>query len=65
MARLYRKQEKQGEKVEAIEERAQNSADTIAQDVDEVLKEEKSLKTESAQRLNEILEETEDLRQEK
>lgn len=64
LARLAKKQEKEDEKVEAIKERAKDSADTISKDVEEIIKEEKEIHTDSTQRLNEILEETEELREE-
>ncbi len=64
LARLQKKQEKEDEKVEAIKEREQDSADTISKDVEEIIKEEKEIHGESTKRLNEILEETEELREE-
>lgn len=64
LARLQKKQEKEDEKVEAIKERAEDSADTISKDVEEIIKGEKGIQTESTKRLNEILEETEGLREE-
>ena len=63
--KLYQKQDQKDEKVIQMEERAKAAADTISEDVDEVLKDEKSsLKGKDVEKLNEILEETEDLRQE-
>jgi len=61
----YRQSDKQDEKVEALEERTKEAADTISEDIEEVIKDEKdSLKGEDMEKLNEILEETEDLRAE-
>lgn len=60
----YRDREKQEEQIEALEERSEEAADTISQDVESVMKHEKNLKEEDVEKLNEILEETEDLRQE-
>jgi mevalonate kinase len=61
----YRQSDKQDEKVEALEERTKEAADTISEDIEEVVKDEKdSLKSEDMEKLNEILEETEDLRAE-
>jgi hypothetical protein len=61
----YRKSDKQEEAIEALEERTKDAADTISQDLEEVIKDEKAnLKSEDMEKLNEILEETEDLRAE-
>jgi hypothetical protein len=61
----YRKNDKQTTEIEALEERTKDAADTIAKDLEEVIKDEKaSLKSEDMEKLNEILEETEDLRAE-
>jgi hypothetical protein len=61
----YRKTDKQDETIEALEERTKEAADTIAEDIEEVIKDEKeTLKGADMEKLNEILEETEDLRQE-
>jgi len=61
----YRKTDKQDAEIEAIEEREKDSADTIAQDIAEVVKNERgNLKAEDIDKLNEVLEETEDLREE-
>jgi hypothetical protein len=61
----YRRNDKQDEQIEALEERTKEAADTISEDVEEVIKDEqKSLKSEDVEKLNEILEETEDLRAE-
>lgn len=65
LGREYRKTDKQEGNIEALEERTKEAADTISEDVEEVIKDEKAnLKTEDVQKLNEILEETEDLRAE-
>jgi predicted transcriptional regulator len=48
-----------------LEERSEDAGKTIARDVEEVLQHEKeNLKAEDVEKLNEILEETEDLRSE-
>jgi hypothetical protein len=61
----YRKTDKQTAEIESMEERAKEAADTIAEDVEEVIEDEKQvLKEKDVEKLNEILEETEDLRQE-
>jgi len=61
----YQKNDKQQEKVEALEERTKEAADTIAKDLDAVIKDEKqNLAAKDIERLNEVLEETEDLREE-
>lgn len=61
----YRKSDKQEASIEALEERTKEAADTISEDIEEVIKDEKdSLKGEDMEKLNEILEETEDLRAE-
>jgi len=63
--REYRKSDKQEGDIEALEERTKEAADTISEDVEKVVKNEKqNLKQEDVERLNEILEETEDLREE-
>lgn len=63
--REYRKREAQDEDIEAFGERTKEAADTISKDVEKVLKDEKQiLKHHDIEKLNEILEETEDLRQE-
>lgn len=62
----YRDREEQEEAIENLEERSEEAGKTIAKDVEEVLKsEKKNLKEEDVEKLNEILEETEDLRSEK
>ena len=61
----YRKNDKENEQIEALEERTKDAANTIAEDIEEVIKDEKAnLKEEDVEKLNEILEETEDLRAE-
>ena len=63
--REYRKSDQQEGDIEALEERTKEAADTISEDVEEIVKNEKqNLKQEDMEKLNEILEETEDLRQE-
>lgn len=61
----YRREEKQQSHIEEMEERTKDAADTISSDVEEVLEnEKKNLKIEDVEKLNNILEETEDLREE-
>lgn len=61
----YRDRDKQEEALQEITEREKEAADTISKDVEEVIKEEKGkLKTKSVEKLDEILEESEDLREE-
>lgn len=63
--REYRKDEIQQSHIEAMDERTKEAADTISKDVEEVLTSEKDkLKSQDVEKLNEILEETEDLREE-
>ncbi len=63
--REYRKSDKQEGDIEALEERTKEAADTISEDVQEVVRNEKqNLKQEDMEKLNEILEETDDLREE-
>ncbi len=62
----YKKSEQSEAKIEAMEERAKDAADTITENVEEILEDEKeTLKDKDVEKLNEILEETEDLREEK
>lgn len=62
----YRKDEEQQEELEKMKERSKDAADTIAGDVQEVLeKEKKNLKPNDVEKLNDILEETEIMREEK
>lgn len=60
----YRDRDRQEEAIEQLEERTKEAADTISKDVEIVIKKESSLKPEAVEKLDEILEETEDLRQE-
>lgn len=61
----YRKTDLQDEKINALEERTKEAADTISKDVDEIIADEKTnLKEKDMEKLNEILEETDDLRSE-
>jgi hypothetical protein len=61
----YRKTDKQEAEIEALEEREKDAADTISEDIAEVVKNEKAnLKPEDIDKLNEVLEESEDLREE-
>jgi mevalonate kinase len=62
---MFKKQDKEEDALVKVKERAADAADTISKDVGEVLEKEKaSLKSEDVEKLGEILEETEDLRQE-
>ena len=61
----YRVNDQKEEAIEALEERSKDSADTISKDIEEVIKDEKAnLKSKDLDKLNEVLEETEDLREE-
>lgn len=61
----YRRNDEEEKKLESIEERTRDAADTIAHDVEQVLKRKKdNLEHEDLEQLNDILEETEDLRAE-
>ncbi|MBI3985050.1 MAG: hypothetical protein HY344_03900 [Candidatus Levybacteria bacterium] len=63
--REYRRSDQQDEKVNALKDRTKEAADTISEDIEEVIEEEKgSLKEKDVEKLNEVLEETEDLRSE-
>jgi hypothetical protein len=63
--REYRANDQKEEAIEALEERSKDAADTISEDVEEIIKDEKAnLKNEDMDKLNEVLEETEDLREE-
>jgi hypothetical protein len=63
--REYRKSDKEEADIESLEERTTEAADTISEDVEELVKNEKeSLKQVDMEKLNEILEETDDLREE-
>ena len=62
--KIYQNQDNNDE-VKQIKEREKDAADTISEDIDEVIEKEKSnLKSEDVEKLNEILEQTEDLREE-
>lgn len=62
----YRKTDKDEAELESLKERSKEAADTISEDIEEVIKDEKSeLKDKDMEKLNEVLEETEDLRAEK
>jgi hypothetical protein len=61
----YRRNDKQSESIEELKERTSEAADTISKDVEGVLNDEKqNMKPKDMDKLNEVLEETEDLRQE-
>lgn len=61
----YQKGEQQDEKIQSLKERTQEAADTISDDIEGVIKNEKqNLKDKDIEKLNEVLEETEDLRAE-
>jgi hypothetical protein len=61
----YRTNDQKEEEIEALEERSKDAADTISEDIEEIIKDEKAnLKSEDLEKLNEVLEETEDLREE-
>lgn len=61
----YKDREKQQEQIEDMAERTEDAANTIAHDVEDVIKKEKkNLEATEVKKLNEILEETEDLRRE-
>ena len=63
---MFKKQDKIEDEVVKTKERAQEAADTISKDVGDVIEKEKqTLKSEDVEKLNEVLEETEDLRAEK
>lgn len=64
LAFFFGREYKKRDSVEEVKERAKDSADTIAKDVEEVLKNEKSMNTNDVEKLNDILEETENLRAE-
>jgi hypothetical protein len=61
--REYQKSDAQDEQMNAIKERSREAADTISEDVEDILKTEKeTLKPQDMEKLNEILEEADDLR---
>lgn len=62
----YKARDEEQAEIEALEERSKDAADTIAENVEEVLENEKAtLKPKDVEKMNEILEEAEDLREEK
>lgn len=62
----YRDRDEEETEIQAMQERTKEAADTISNDVQEVLQKEKDLlEPEEVEKLNQILEETEDLREEK
>jgi len=63
--REYKARDIASEKVNALKERTKEAADNISEDIDEVLGDEKAnLRQKDVEKLNEVLEETEDLREE-
>lgn len=63
--REYQDRDKEEEIIEAMQERSKEAADTISKDIEEVMiQEKKTLKGKDIEKLNEILEETEELREE-
>jgi hypothetical protein len=61
----FRKSDKKDEEMEKMAERSREAADAISEDVEGIIKdEEEKLSPEVTDKLNEILEETDDLRQE-
>lgn len=61
----YRDREKQADEIVSLAERSEEAGTTIAKDIEKVLQnEKKNLKSDDVEKLNEILEETEDLRSE-
>ncbi|MBI2025906.1 MAG: hypothetical protein HYT06_00845 [Candidatus Levybacteria bacterium] len=63
--REYRRSDETDEKVNALKERTRQAADTISEDLEEVIEDEKqNLKDKDIEKLNEVLEEAEDLRSE-
>ncbi|HYK08274.1 MAG TPA: hypothetical protein VEW42_02115 [Candidatus Eisenbacteria bacterium] len=61
----YRDREDEEQEIQQLAERSEEAGTTIAKDVEDVIaNEKKSLKPEDMEKLNEILEETEDLRSE-
>ncbi len=63
-SRQFRQDEKQEETLEAFSQASEDAANTIAKDVETVLKDEKTnLKEKDVEKLNDILEETEMLRE--
>lgn len=65
LAYFFGSQRRGEEKLDDLKERAKDSADTISKDVEGVLKDQKqSLPPQDVEKMNEVLEETEDLRSE-
>lgn len=62
--REYRDREQEEEQIVELTERSEEAGTTIAKDVEDVLTHEKNLKPQDVEKLNEILEESQDLRQE-
>lgn len=62
--KMFRKEDENQDEMIKLKERSQAAADTIAADVDQVIKDEQNLKPEDVSKLNEILEEASDLRAE-
>lgn len=63
--REYKKTDLQDEKINALSERTKDAADIISEDIDDIILDEKAnLKEKDMEKLNEILEETDDLRSE-
>lgn len=61
----YSREEKQDDDIKKLKERTKSSADTISEDVEEILESKKNnLGSKDVEKLNEILEETDDLREE-
>lgn len=61
--REYKKADAQDEKLNAIKERSKEAADTISKDIEEIIEDEKEvLDKKEVEKLNEVLEETQDLR---
>ena len=61
--REYKKGDLQDEKINAIKERSKEAANTISRDIEEIIEDEKQvLDKKDVEKLNEVLEETEDLR---
>ncbi len=61
----YRDREKEAEAIDELAERSNEAGNTIAKDVEDVLQnEKKNLQPKDVEKMNEILEETEDLRRE-
>lgn len=61
----YSKNEEQADEILKMQDRAEEAADKISEDVDEVLRNEENLPSKDVEKLNEILEEANDLREER